>query len=150
MSKLVCQTRILVRDVQLHVRPGHLFKSAVVVRTVQHQFSQLVVVFGAHFIFEEGGEPSVPWHHGFFGGGGGGWLGGGGFGAGDGSGGGGGLDGVGAEQGGGSEHGLVCLEERERDGSVAVVVQRWRCVLGGQGRRKTLIVLILTNCLSPK
>lgn len=57
-------------------------------------------------------------------------MGGGGFGAGDGSGGGGGLDGVGAEQGGGSEHGLVCLEERERDGSAAVVVQRWRCVPG--------------------
>lgn len=78
-------------------------------------------------------------------------MGGGGFGAGDGSGGGGGLDGVGAEQGGGSEHGLVCLEERERDGAG---LRQWWCSVGGvfrgQGRRKTLIVLILTNCLSPK
>jgi len=58
------QIRVLLRNAQLGVGTGQLFKSHVIIGTVQHEAAELIVFFVTEFVLEEGGEPSVPWHHG--------------------------------------------------------------------------------------
>mmetsp|Transcript_25171 Transcript_25171/g.45353 ORF Transcript_25171/g.45353 Transcript_25171/m.45353 type:complete len:271 (+) Transcript_25171:423-1235(+) len=90
MAKLVHQLGVLVRNSQLSVGTGHLFESAVVVGFVEDKLAKFFVFVVSELVLEEGGEPSVPGHHGLIiGGGRGGGFGDGGaeFGAADGLGG---------------------------------------------------------------